>query len=127
MIAELRESYPTAIVCCTFDVKRSSFYEWIRLLGQWDARREALKAKVVELYAQSRESMGSRMVSRNLNAQNIRVGRALAATLMKEANIVSKQRGHIPLDLRGLKLISRLTCLSASSPQLQLVRSGAGM
>ena len=103
MIAELRESYPTAIVCRTFGVKRSSFYEWIGRLGQPDARREELKAKVVELHAQSRESMGSRMISRNLKAQNIQVGRALAATLMKEANIVSKQRRPHPFRSKGVE------------------------
>lgn len=103
MIAELRESYPTAIVCRTFGVKRSSFYEWIGRLGQPDARREELKAKVVELHVQSRESMGSRMISRNLKAQNIQVGRALAATLMKETNIVSKQRRPHPFRSKGVE------------------------
>jgi putative transposase len=96
MIAELREFYPTAVVCRTFGVKRSSFYEWIERRGRLNAKREELKAKVVELHTQSRESMGSRMISRNLKAQNIAVGRALAATLMKEANIVSKQRRPHP-------------------------------
>jgi putative transposase len=103
MIAELRESYPTAIVCRIFGVKRSSFYEWIGRRSQPDTKRDELKAKVIELHTQSRESMGSRMISRNLKAQNIPVGRALAATLMKEANIVSKQRQPHPFRSKGVE------------------------
>lgn len=103
MIAELREFYPTAIVCRTFGVKRSSFYEWMGRFGQPDIQRDELRAKVVKLHAESRQSMGSRMISRNLKAQNIRVGRSLATTLMREANIVSKQRRPHPFRSKGVE------------------------
>jgi len=90
MIAELRESFPTAIVCRVFDVKRSSFYEWLQRRAKPRIEREELRAKVVELHSESREAMGSRTISKHLKAENIAVGRALARVLMREANIVSK-------------------------------------
>ncbi|WP_422775619.1 IS3 family transposase, partial [Pseudomonas jessenii] len=96
MIAELRESFPTAVVCRVFDVKRSSFYEWLQRRAKLRIRREELKLKVVELHSESRESMGSRMISKGLKSQNIAVGRGLVRALMREANIVSKQRQPHP-------------------------------
>ena len=102
MIAELRELYPTAMVCRLFGVSRSSFYEWVERRERPDVQREALKAHVVRLHAQSRQSMGSRMISQHLKAQNIPVGRSLAATLMKEANLVSKQRRPHPFRSKGV-------------------------
>lgn len=103
MIAELRESYPTAIVCRLFQVKRSSFYEWMQRRYQPKVAREELRAKVVKLHVESRQSMGSRMISKNLKAQSIPVGRSLAATLMREANIVSKQRRPHPFRSKGVE------------------------
>lgn len=103
MIAELRESFPTAIVCRVFDVKRSSFYEWIQRRTKLRLRREELKLKVVELHSESREAMGSRMISQGLKSQNIAVGRSLARALMREVNIVSKQRQPHPFRSKGVE------------------------
>lgn len=103
MIAELRESFPTAIVCRVFEVKRSSFYEWLQRRAKPRIRREELKLKVVELHSESREAMGSRMISKNLKSQNIAIGRGLVRVLMREANIVSKQRQPHPFRSKGVE------------------------
>ena len=103
MIAELRESFPTAILCRVFDVKRSSFYEWLQRLSRPKIEREELKGKVVELHSESREAMGSRTISKHLKAQNIAAGRSLVRTLMREANIVSKQRQPHPFRSKGVE------------------------
>ncbi|WP_256590812.1 MULTISPECIES: IS3 family transposase [unclassified Pseudomonas] len=103
MIAELRESFPTAILCRVFDVKRSSFYEWIQRRAKPRIKREELKGKVVELHSESREAMGSRTISKNLQANNIPAGRGLVRTLMREANIVSKQRQPHPFRSKGFE------------------------
>ena len=103
MIAELRESFPTAILCRVFDVKRSSFYEWLQRRAKPRGRREELKLKVVELHSESREAMGSRMISKGLKSQNITVGRDLVRALMREANIVSKQRQPHPFRSKGVE------------------------
>jgi putative transposase len=103
MIAELRESFPTATLCRVFDVKRSSFYEWMQRRTQPRIRREELKEKVVELHGESREAMGSRMISKHLKDQNIAAGRSLVRALMREANIVSKQRQPHPFRSKGVE------------------------
>jgi putative transposase len=103
MIAELRESFPTAVLCRVFDVKRSSFYEWMQRRTKPRIRREELKGKVVELHRESREAMGSRMISKNLKIQNITAGRSLVRALMVEANIVSKQRQPHPFRSKGVE------------------------
>jgi putative transposase len=103
MIVELRASYPTAILCRVFNVKRSSFYEWVERRSRPKVGREELRAQVVHLHAESRESMGSRMISKRLKAQSLPVGRSLAAALMKEANIVSKQRRPHPFRSKGVE------------------------
>lgn len=103
MIAELRESFPTAILCRVFDVKRSSFYEWLQRLSRPKIEREELKGKVVELHSESREAMGSRTISKHLQAQNIAAGRSLVKALMREANIVSKQRQPHPFRSKGVE------------------------
>lgn len=103
MIAELRASYPTATLCRVFNVKRSSFYEWLERRSRPRIRREKLRAKVVSLHAESREAMGSRMMSKRLKAEHCSVGRSLAAALMKEANIVSKQRRPHPFRSKGVE------------------------
>lgn len=103
MIAELRESFPTAIVCRVFGMKRSSFYEWLQRRARPRIRREELKAKVVELHKDSREAMGSRMISKGLKSQNVAVGRSLVRSLMNEANIVSKQRRPHPFRSKGVE------------------------
>lgn len=103
MIAELRESFPTAILCRVFDVKRSGFYEWLQRLSRPKIEREELKGKVVELHSESREAMGSRTISKHLQAQNIAAGRSLVKALMREANIVSKQRQPHPFRSKGVE------------------------
>lgn len=103
MIAELRESFPTATLCRVFDVKRSSFYEWLQRLAKPQIKREELKLKVVELHSESRGAMGSRMISKGLKAQKIAAGRSLVRALMREANIVSKQRQPHPFRSRGVE------------------------
>lgn len=68
-----------------------------------DTRREALKAKVVQLHVESRESAGARMISQALKAQQIKVGRYLTARLMTEANLASRQRRRHPYRSRGVE------------------------
>jgi putative transposase len=91
------------MVCRVFGVKRSSFYEWIQRRAKPRIRREELKLKVVELHSESREAMGSRMISKGLKSQKITAGRGLVRALMREANIVSKQRQPHPFRSKGVE------------------------
>lgn len=74
------------------EVNRSSFYDWLNRRGRVNPRREWLKAAAVKVHVASRRSAGSRTLSKTLQAQGYKVGRYMARSLMREANIVSHQR-----------------------------------
>ena len=124
MIAELRESFPTAILCRVFDVKRSSFYEWLQRLSRPKIEREELKGKVVELHSESREAMGSRTISKHLKAQNIAVGRSLVRTLMREAKMSVNNASLTHSGPKELKHLSHPICSSVISSRPWSIRSG---
>lgn len=75
-----------------FEVNRSSFYAWRKRQGKVDPHREALKVALVQLHKASRGSAGARTLSRERQNKGHQVGRFMAANLMKEAQIVSRQR-----------------------------------
>ncbi|SDQ52834.1 putative transposase [Pseudomonas sp. UC 17F4] len=62
-----------------------------------------LRAKVVQLHAESRGSAGARMISQYLKAQQLKVGRYLAGRLMAEANLTSRQRRRHQYRSRGVE------------------------
>jgi putative transposase len=74
------------------EVNRSSFYDWLSHRGQVNKPREQLKAAAVKIHTASRGAAGTRMLSKALQAQGHQVGRYMARSLMREANIVSHQR-----------------------------------
>lgn len=84
--------YPTALICSALDVSRSAFYDWLKRRSTPNGKRDVLKAKVIRLHAEGRESPGARTISQSLKALQINVGRYLAGKLMAEANLASRQR-----------------------------------
>ncbi len=95
MIDALRERYPITELCNVFGVNRSSFYGAVAQRHHVDTAREQLRDKVVDIHARSRGAAGARSLSAALRADGFSVGRYKAASLMREAGIVSKQpRGH---------------------------------
>ncbi|CAI8767502.1 hypothetical protein EMIT0P176_10132 [Pseudomonas sp. IT-P176] len=50
-------------------VSRSAFYDWLKRRSAPNTKRDALRAKVVQLHDESRESAGARMISQHLKAQ----------------------------------------------------------
>ncbi|MNN04324.1 Integrase core domain protein [compost metagenome] len=105
MIEEQRESgsYPTSQLCSALGVSRSAFYDWLHRRSRPDTKRDALKAKVVQLHVGSRESAGARMISESLKAQAIKAGRYLVGKLMAEANLTSRQRRRHQYRSKGVE------------------------
>lgn len=93
MIEELREHYQQIDLLKAFCVKRSSYNYYLKTSVQPNIERELLKTKVKEIHAISRGAMGSRSISGKLKEQGEQVGRFKVRSLMKEANIESKQPG----------------------------------
>jgi len=93
LIDHLREHYKQVDLLKAFNIKRSS-YDYYRKIGsQPNLAREQLKAKVIEIHTISRGAMGARSISGKLKEQGIQVGRYKTRSLMREANIESKQPG----------------------------------
>lgn len=74
-----------------FNVHRSSYRYRQQQSGIVDVERERLKAKVIDMHASSRSAAGARTLAGQLKQQGEKVGRYKAASLMKEAALVSKQ------------------------------------
>lgn len=93
MIDTLRERYKQHDLLQAFSMKRSSYQYHRQNVAKPNMEREQLKQKVVEIYARSRGSSGSRSISGTLKQEGYPVGRYKTRALMKEASIRSKQPG----------------------------------
>ena len=71
-------------------ITRSSYYYYHQRLGYCCPERERLKAKAIDIHANSRGAAGSRTIAGMLTQSGDKVGRDKASRLMKEANLVSK-------------------------------------
>lgn len=102
-IGQLSEQEPLDMVCATFDINRSSYYEYRTKLGRIDVDRLRLRSKVQDIFMQSRCSAGSRTISEVMQRDGIEVGRFKVTRLMKELGLISKQPGthaykHAPVE-----------------------------
>jgi len=93
LIDELREHYKQVDLLKAFSIKRSSYTYHHKVASRPNLARERLKAKVREIHAISRGAMGSRSISGKLKEEGEQVGRYKTRSLMREANIESKQPG----------------------------------
>jgi len=83
--------YQQSELLTVFDVPRSSYQYRCKQGKRIDSERERLKDKVKEIHFASRGAAGARSISGMLKQQGESVGRYKAASLMKEAGLVSKQ------------------------------------
>jgi len=81
------------MLCGVFGVSSSGYYDYRRRQQQIDIERLALKARLRELFKQSRSSAGSRTLKTRLNAEGMVIGRFKVRRLMQELGLVSKQPG----------------------------------
>jgi putative transposase len=90
----LSEQYEVRELCDVFGISRSSYYYQRQARARIDADRIRLRARVKEIFSDSRQSAGSRTISAVLRYEGHEVGRFKARRLMAEANLTSKQPGH---------------------------------
>ena len=93
MIDNLREQYKPVDLLKAFEIKRSSYQYYRTKSRQPNRVREHLKAKVKEIHTISRQAFGSRSISGKLKEEGYEVGRYKVRSLMREANLQSKQPG----------------------------------
>lgn len=78
-----------------FCVSTSAFYTWRKQQNTIDAEQIELNALARKLFSDSRQSMGSRVLSRQLTSHGYKIGRFAARTLMVKLGLYAKtQRRH---------------------------------
>ncbi len=85
--------YPVTMLCRVIGVKRSSYYAWRARGGKVIGPEElAVRRRMKSLFTDSRQSMGSRRLSRQLTAEGFSIGRYRARRLMKSMGLVVKSK-----------------------------------
>ena len=74
-------------------VSRSAYYEWIKRPAKLITVQELnLFRRIKRLFNQSRQSLGSREMMKNLRKEGFVIGRYRVRQLMKQLNLVVTQR-----------------------------------
>lgn len=81
------------MLCHVLGVSSSSYYEYCRSKQTIDPERVALKARLRELFRESRNSAGSRTLKIKLNDEGVVIGRFKVRRLMQKMQLFSKQPG----------------------------------
>jgi len=90
-----RESkrYPVTVLCRVMGVGRSPYYDWTARGGKVIPPEElALRRRMKALFAESRQSLGSRTMRNKLRAEGFDVGRYRVRQLMKVLGLVVKPK-----------------------------------
>ena len=93
LIEKLREYAPVEIVCATFEVNRSCYYEYRKRSRRVDVEHIKLRALVSQLFNKSRYSAGSRTLQCMLSKQGVTIGRFKVRKMMNELGLSCKQPG----------------------------------
>ena len=85
-------------MCRTLALKRSAYYEWCskgaKIIGPEEL---VLRRRMKALFAESRQSLGSRMMMNNLRNEGFSVGRFRIRNLMKTLGLVVKSKRKFKL------------------------------
>ena len=92
-IRDQADSYPVNMLCRLLGVQRSAYYDWRDRPGKVLPPEElALRRHMKALFGTSRDSLGSRMMMKNLRQEGFVIGRDRVRRLMKALNLKVKQK-----------------------------------
>lgn len=92
-IRQHSEHWPVLHLCRLLKVQRSAYYDWREQPGTVIAVQElALRRRMKELFALSRESLGSRTMMQNLRLEGFEIGRERTRRLMQRLHLRVKQK-----------------------------------
>lgn len=124
LVDELRSEKPVELLCWVFEVTRSCYYAYCHKRRYPDAERVFLRSRVNELFTQSRSAAGSRSIVLIMKEDGMQIGRFKVRKLMREMNLISKQRGSHAYKRRPWSGLIFRTCLIEDSPSHPQTRSG---
>jgi len=93
LVDTLSAEHSQADLLNTFDVHRSTYQSYCARKGKVNPERARLKAEVIAIHKKSKGAAGTRSITGKLRHKGESIGRAKVRTLMKEANLTSKQPG----------------------------------
>lgn len=91
----MKTEHPIAMLCRTFDVSPSGYYDWCRRQTHPSPRAVedlGLKMQIVAIHAHSRQTYGAPRIQASLRALGRRHGRNRLARLMREACLCGRQK-----------------------------------
>jgi transposase InsO family protein len=93
----LKANHPIQVLCQTFEVSASGYYDWCRRQRQPAARVQEdlqLKEQIRRIHRESWQRYGSPRIQLSLRALGYRHGRNRLSRLMREAAIYGRQKGR---------------------------------
>jgi putative transposase len=87
------KAYPAAVLCAVMRVSRSGFYDYLTRYASGDDNRPgkaALARRIKEIFAEYRQSCGSRRMVKQLRAEGHRIGRYKVRRIMRELGLKAK-------------------------------------
>ena len=92
-IREHAGRWPVVHLCRLLGVRRSAYYDWRDRPGKIVPPEElALRQRMKVLFKASRDSLGSRTMTRKLREEGFQIGRDRTRCLMKALNLMVKQK-----------------------------------
>jgi len=91
----MKSDYDILLLCETFEVSPSGYYDWRRRQSQRSERAQedvALRQEIQTIHADSLQTYGSPRVRRELRIKGLRHGRNRIARLMREQGLWGRQR-----------------------------------
>lgn len=90
-MAKWAADYPVRLMCRVLQVNKSAYYAWKQRGAKViSADTFALCARMKALFRQSRESLGSRGMMKQLRKEGVEIGRYRVRSLMKQLGLVVK-------------------------------------
>ncbi len=97
-IQEQQAAYPVTMLCRVMQVSTSAYYEWCgRGAEVIDSETWRLCQRMKSLFVESRQSLGSRQMSKQLRKEGFEIGRYRARTLMKKLGLEVKRKKRFVL------------------------------
>ena len=86
------EGHAVSNCCKLLEITTSSFYEWKSGKSEKKSKDGVLKAKILEIFGDSKETYGSPRITRQLARDGERVGKDRVARLMKEEGLSARRK-----------------------------------
>ena len=89
------KAYPITVLCAVMEISRSGFYDYLHRLNTDnpnDEHQNALKARIKEIFNESKGSCGSRRVLKKLPSEGHQLGRCKVRRLMRDLGLRAKRR-----------------------------------